>query len=192
MLAALGDGVADVLEVGQRVVAPTRFGGYAELVSALADGVVPLPERMSFEEGAAVPIAYATAWEALIRAANLHRGERVLIQAAAGGVGIAATQIAKRAGAEVWGTASPGKHDAIRGFGVDHPLDYTRAGLGANRAEARRGHGRDRRRQLPSQLQVAAGRAEGSSASALRAWSRVRTGTSSPPLGQRSACRGSA
>ena len=83
---------------------------------------------MSFEEGAAVPIAYSTAWEALIRAANLQRGERVLIQAAAGGVGIAATQIAKRAGAEVWGTASPGKHEAIRGFGVDHPIDYTRAG----------------------------------------------------------------
>ena len=52
----------------------------------------------------------------------------MLIHAAAGGVGIAATQIAKRAGAEVWGTASPGKHDAIRGFGVDHPLDYTRPG----------------------------------------------------------------
>ena len=128
VIAALGDGVDGGLQVGQRVVAPTRFGGYAELVSALADGVVPLPESMSFEEGAAVPIAYATAWEGLIRAANLHRGERVLIQAAAGGVGIAATQIAKRAGAEVWGTASPGKHDAIRGFGVDHPIDYTRPG----------------------------------------------------------------
>ena len=130
VLAALGDGVDGGLEVGQRVVAPTRFGGYAERVAALADGVVPLPESMSFEEGAAVPIAYATAWEALIRAANLHRGERVLIQAAAGGVGIAATQIAKRAGAEVWGTASPGKHEAIRGFGVDHP-STTRARAGS-------------------------------------------------------------
>ena len=52
----------------------------------------------------------------------------MLIHAAAGGVGIAATQIAKWAGAEVWGTSSPGKHDAIRGFGVDHPVDYTRKG----------------------------------------------------------------
>ncbi len=83
---------------------------------------------MSFEEGAAIPINYATAWEALIRAGNLQPGERVLIQAAAGGVGIAATQVAKRAGAEIWGTASPGKHDAIRGFGVEHPLDYTQSG----------------------------------------------------------------
>ena len=62
---------------------------------------------------------------------TLQAGERVLIHAAAGGVGIAATQIAKRPGAEVYGTASPGKHDGIRGFGVDHPLDYTQRRLGA-------------------------------------------------------------
>jgi NADPH:quinone reductase-like Zn-dependent oxidoreductase len=126
-VAALGAGV-DGIVVGQRVVAPVRFGGYAERVTAIADGVVALPDSLSFEEGAAIPINYTTAWEALIRAGNLHRGERVLIHAAAGGVGIAATQIAQRAGAEVWGTSSPGKHDAIRGFGVDHPVDYTRKG----------------------------------------------------------------
>ena len=126
-VAAVGADV-DGLEVGQRVVAPVRFGGYAERVAAIADGVVPLPDALSFEEGAAIPINYTTAWEALIRAGNLHRGERVLIHAAAGGVGIAATQIAKWAGAEVWGTSSPGKHEAIRGFGVDHPVDYTRKG----------------------------------------------------------------
>ena len=127
-VAALGEGATDSLEVGQRVVAPVRFGGYAERVVAQADGVVALPERFSFEEGAAIPINYATAWEALIRQGNLQPGERVLIQAAAGGVGIAATQIAKRHGAEVWGTASPSKHEAIREVGVDHPLDYTRSG----------------------------------------------------------------
>ena len=59
-----------------------------------------------------------------MRFGSLRAGERVLIQAAAGGVGIAATQIAKLLGAEVYGTASPAKHDAIRGFGVDHPIDY--------------------------------------------------------------------
>ncbi len=63
-----------------------------------------------------------------VRAANLQEGERVLIQAAAGGVGIAATQIARRIGAEVWGTSSPGKHETIRGLGVQHPLDYTQEG----------------------------------------------------------------
>jgi NADPH:quinone reductase-like Zn-dependent oxidoreductase len=127
-VAALGAGVDAGLSVGQRVVAPTRFGGYAEKAVAQRDGVVPLPDSLSFEEGAAIPITYTTAWEGLIKQAHLEAGERVLIQAAAGGVGIAATQIAKRAGAEVWGTASPAKHDAIRGFGVDHPLDYTQSG----------------------------------------------------------------
>jgi NADPH:quinone reductase-like Zn-dependent oxidoreductase len=127
-IAALGDGVDGGLAVGQRVVAPTRFGGYAEKAVARGDGVVPLPDALSFEEGAAIPITYTTAWEALIKQGHLEPGERVLIHAAAGGVGIAATQIAKRTGAEVWGTASPGKHEAIRGFGVDHPIDYTRRG----------------------------------------------------------------
>ena len=125
---ALGEGVGDRIAVGDRVVAPVRFGGYAEQVSAAVDGVVPLPEGLSFEQGAAIPISYTTAWEALMRAGNLQPGERVLIHAAAGGVGIAATQIARRAGAEIWGTASPAKHEAIRSFGVEHPIDYTRPG----------------------------------------------------------------
>lgn len=127
-VAAIGAGVGGGIETGQRVVAPVRFGGYAEQAVARADGVVALPDEFSFEQGASIAINYATAWEALIRAGNLQPGERVLIHAAAGGVGIAATQIAKRVGAEVWGTASPAKHQAIRGFGVDHPVDYTRSG----------------------------------------------------------------
>ena len=126
-VAELGDGVED-LQIGQRVTAPVRFGGYAERAVARADGVVPVPDDVTFEVAAAIPIVYATAWEGLIRQANLQPGERVLIHAAAGGVGIAATQIARRAGAEVWGTASPGKHDAIRAIGVQHPIDYTRSG----------------------------------------------------------------
>jgi NADPH:quinone reductase-like Zn-dependent oxidoreductase len=83
---------------------------------------------VSFAQGAAVPVNYGTAYAALLRYGALRAGERVLVHAAAGGVGIAATQIAKDAGAEVYGTASPAKHDAIRGFGVDHPLDYTQSG----------------------------------------------------------------
>ena len=127
VVAAVGPGVEDV-EAGQRVLAGIRFGGYSEQVLVKASDVVPLPDRMSFEEGAAVPVNYATAWAGLIRYGSLQPGERVLLHAAAGGVGIAATQIAKRHGAEVWGTASPAKHDACRSAGVDHPLDYTRDG----------------------------------------------------------------
>ncbi len=123
----LGDG-AGRFEVGDRVMAGTRFGGYSERVVAKVNDVVALPERMSFEEGAAVPVNYLTAYLGLMRFGILQAGERVLIHAAAGGVGIAATQIAKRYGAEVLGTASPHKHDAIRGFGVDHALDYTKPG----------------------------------------------------------------
>jgi NADPH:quinone reductase-like Zn-dependent oxidoreductase len=120
---AVGDGV-DELSPGDRVMAGTRFGGYAELVVPPANGVIPLPEGWSFEEGAAFPVNYSTAYAGLIRYGALHDGERVLLHSAAGGVGIAATQIAKLVGAELFGTASASKHEAIRGFGVDHPIDY--------------------------------------------------------------------
>ena len=122
---SLGDGV-DGIEVGQRVLGGARFGSYAELVVTRQENVVPLPDDWSFEEGAALPVNYTTAYAGLVRFGSLRMGERVLIHAAAGGVGIAATQIAKLEGAgEIYGTASPGKHDAIKEFGVDHPIDYT-------------------------------------------------------------------
>ncbi len=121
---SVGDGVEGVA-VGDRVIAGTRFGGYAELVVTPASVVFPLPDDWSYAEGAALPVNYATAYAGLIRYGALHSGERMMIQAAAGGVGIAATQIGKLLGAEVFGTASPSKHDAIRGFGVDHAIDYT-------------------------------------------------------------------
>ena len=127
IVSELGEG-AQRFEVGDRVMAGTRFGGYSERVRAKVDDVVRLPEQMSFEEGAAVPVNYLTAYLGLMRFGALRAGERVLIHAAAGGVGIAATQIAKHHGAEVLGTASPQKHDAIRAIGVDHALDYTKPG----------------------------------------------------------------
>ena len=123
----VGDGVTSVA-VGDRVMAGTQFGGYAEEVVVPHGDVIALPDELSFEQGAAIPVNYATAWAALLGYGSLREGDRVLIQAAAGGVGIAATQIAKRYGAEIWGTSSPGKHDAIRAQGVQHPLDYTRDG----------------------------------------------------------------
>ena len=118
----------DGVEVGQRVFSGTRFGGYAERVVIPAAHAVPLPDGMGFAEATAIPVNYATAWSGLIRYGNLWPGERVLIHAAAGGVGIAATHIARVQGAEVWGTASPSKHDAIRSFGVEHAIDYTQEG----------------------------------------------------------------
>src|SRR5207302_1819430 len=115
---AVGPGV-DNVQAGQRVLAGTRFGGHAEQVVVKAAETIPLPDELSFEQGAAIPVNYPTAWAGLVRYGNVQRGERVLVHAAAGGVGIAATQIAKRAGAEVYGTSSPSKHEAIRGLGVE-------------------------------------------------------------------------
>jgi len=126
-ISALGAGV-EGLSVGDRVMAGTRFGGYAERVVAKVADTAPLPEELSFEQGAAIPVNYLTAYLGLMRFGSLQPGERVLVHAAAGGVGIAATQIAKHLGAEVLGTASPGKHAAIRSIGVDHAIDYTQRG----------------------------------------------------------------
>jgi NADPH:quinone reductase-like Zn-dependent oxidoreductase len=120
---SLGEGVSD-FTVGDKVMAGTRFGGQAELVTVPADQVLPLPDRLSFEQGAAFPVNYGTAYAALIIMGSLREGDRVLIHAAAGGVGIAASQIARNVGAEIFGTASPSKHDAIRAQGVAHAIDY--------------------------------------------------------------------
>jgi NADPH:quinone reductase-like Zn-dependent oxidoreductase len=118
---SVGQGV-DGWSPGDRVLGGCRFGGYAELV--VSDTLVPLPDDWSYEEGAALPVSYSTAYAGVVRYGGLRPGERFLIQAAAGSVGIAATQIAKLVEGEVYGTASPSKHEAIKGFGVDHPIDY--------------------------------------------------------------------
>ncbi len=123
----LGEGVEGLIG-GQRVIASTMFGGYASQVVVPVGDLIPLPDELSFEQGAALPVNYGTAWAGLIGYGNVQPGERVLIHSAGGGVGIAATQLAKHRGAEVYGTASPGKHARIVELGVDHPLDYTKAG----------------------------------------------------------------
>jgi NADPH:quinone reductase-like Zn-dependent oxidoreductase len=120
---SVGEGVSEYA-VGDRVVAGTRFGGQAELVTVPAEQAQPLPEALSFEQGAAFPVNYGTAYAALIVMGSLRAGDRVLIHAAAGGVGISATQIARNVGAEIFGTASASKHEAIRAQGVTHAIDY--------------------------------------------------------------------
>lgn len=137
---AVGDDVESVA-VGDRVMAATRFGGYAEQVAVRERDVFAMPGDWSFEEGAAFPVVYGTAYASLISFGNLRAGERLLVQAAAGGVGIAATQIGKLLGAEIYGTASASKHDAIREFGVQHPIDYRDKDFAA---EVRRISGEDR------------------------------------------------
>jgi NADPH:quinone reductase-like Zn-dependent oxidoreductase len=110
--------------IGERVMAGTRFGGQAELAIAQARDVMPMPDHLSFEEGAAFCVSYGTGYAALMIMGGLRAQSRVLIHSAAGGVGTAATQIARNAGAEIFGTASAAKHPAIQAQGVHHPIDY--------------------------------------------------------------------
>ncbi len=119
----IGAGVSGVA-VGDRVVAPTRFKGYAEQVVVPAAQALPLPDGMDFAEGAAVPVNYLTAILMLEVLAGVRAGDRVLVHGAGGGVGLAAVQLCRIYGAEVIGTASAGKHAALKAAGVAHTIDY--------------------------------------------------------------------
>ena len=122
---AVGSGTVP-FQPGDRVFALTRFGGYATSVAVPATLVFRTPQGLSDVEAAAVPVTYLTAFVALETLAHVSAGETVLIHGAGGGVGIAATQIAKQRGATVIGTASAMKLDVIRSLGVDHPIDHQR------------------------------------------------------------------
>jgi NADPH:quinone reductase-like Zn-dependent oxidoreductase len=121
---ALGPGADGGLRPGARVVALTRFGGYAEAVAVPTAQIFPLDDAMPFEDAAAIPVNYLTAVLMLRHFGNVKRGERVLVHAAAGGVGMAAIQLCRIAGAEVIGTASAAKHATLRDAGVAHAIDY--------------------------------------------------------------------
>ena len=121
---ALGDG-AQGHAVGERVLAMTRFGGHADVACVPTEQVLPMPEAMSFEEAAAIPVNYLTAYHMLFRVAGVRPGERVLVHMAAGGVGTAVLQLCRTVGnLEVFGTASAAKHDVLRAEGCAHPIDY--------------------------------------------------------------------
>jgi len=102
-----------------------KDGGYAELVKAPAANLLPLPGSISFEAGAAVPLAMLTSWHALIAQADLRPGQTVLVQAAGSGVGSAAIQIARLVGARVMTTVgSDDKIEFARGLGAEHVVNY--------------------------------------------------------------------
>jgi NADPH:quinone reductase-like Zn-dependent oxidoreductase len=120
---SVGDGVESV-KVGDKVMAGTRFGGQASMVTVPENQAIPLPDGFTYEQGAAFPVNYSTSYVALVIMGSLREGDRVLIHGAGGGVGISATQIARSRKAEIFGTASASKHDAIRAQGVEHAIDY--------------------------------------------------------------------
>ncbi|XP_061612588.1 synaptic vesicle membrane protein VAT-1 homolog [Phyllopteryx taeniolatus] len=121
---AVGEGVKG-RKVGERVIVMSRSGMWQETVAVPAARAFPMADSMSFEEGAALPINYLTAYLMLFHMANLTPGKSVLVHMAAGGVGIAATQLCQTVpDVTVFGTASPSKHDVITQVGVTHPIDY--------------------------------------------------------------------
>lgn len=119
----VGPGVEGLKE-GDRVVAFTRFGGYADHVISKAVGVAKIPDDMPAGKATALATQYGTAWYAAEECITLFEGDNVLIHAAAGGVGTALVQIARRHNCTIFGTASPQKHDFLREQGVHHPIDY--------------------------------------------------------------------
>jgi NADPH:quinone reductase-like Zn-dependent oxidoreductase len=107
-------------------VGRTYRGTYSEYAVVPEKALARKPENLSHEEAAAVPLTALTAWQALLGQGKLRNGQRVLIHAGAGGVGVMAIQIAKAFGAFVSATAGPKNQDLLRQLGADQPIDYTR------------------------------------------------------------------
>ncbi len=127
VVTAVGEGVKH-LKIGDRVVASTGTGGFAERAIADAARVLPLPHGMSFEAGASFVLAYGTSIHALTTIGKLQAGETLLVLGAAGGVGIAAIEIAKALGARVIAAASSeDKRNLAKQAGADETVDYTQA-----------------------------------------------------------------
>ncbi|BAY97352.1 alcohol dehydrogenase zinc-binding domain protein [Tolypothrix tenuis PCC 7101] len=117
-----GDGVKK-FQVGQKVAALTKIGGYAKFINLSENDLVLMPDGLDPIEAVAVILNYLTAYQILHRIAEVKAGEKVLLYAAAGGVGTAFLQLGQLAGLEMYGTASPGKHQTITELGAT-PIDY--------------------------------------------------------------------
>lgn len=115
---------ADQHWIGKPVIAMTRFGGYSDVLVVCTSQVFEKPERLSFEQAAAIPVSYLTAYALLAVMGSLQASESVLIHNAGGGVGLAALDIAMKIGATTFGTASPSKHEFLKERGLDYAIDY--------------------------------------------------------------------
>jgi acyl transferase domain-containing protein/acyl-CoA synthetase (AMP-forming)/AMP-acid ligase II/NADP-dependent 3-hydroxy acid dehydrogenase YdfG/acyl carrier protein len=141
-ISAIGSGVAD-MKVGDEVIAVAN-GSFSAHTAVDARAVVPKPSAFSFGQAATIPIAFLTAYYSLHHLAKLSRGERVLIHAAAGGVGLAAVQLAQRAGAEIFATAgSSEKRAYLKSLRVPHVLDSRSFAFAGEIMEATGGKGVD-------------------------------------------------
>lgn len=131
-VAELGSGCIGPFKPGDRVFGIVSGGGLAEYVNAHERMVLPIPERLDFDQAACVPEAFLTAHDALTTQGNLQPGESVLIHAAAGGVGSSAVQIAHAMGCRVFGASrTASKLDALRDYGLDTAIDTSRESFAA-------------------------------------------------------------
>jgi len=132
-------------KIGQRVVAMLPLKAYQEYVCAHALNAIPIPDQMSFADAAAIPVNFATAYHCLFHTGVLlTRGDRVLIHACAGGVGLAAVQLCKPLGVELFGTAgSDEKLKFLKEYGVHHPINYRSEDFAKKIKEFTRGEGID-------------------------------------------------
>lgn len=137
---AVGAGV-DEARIGRQVLGLCRFGGYTDVICLPEIQVHDLAKGMSLEEGAALPVNYLTAYQLVEVMGSLKAEETMLVHSAGGGVGIAATQLAKRIGARVIGTASAGKHERLQAMGVDDCIDYRNEDFGERVLDLTNGRG---------------------------------------------------
>ncbi len=128
---------------GSRVCALLPGGGYAQYVAVPAPLALALPPELGFEEAAAIPEAFLTAFQALHLLARVQPGEQVLIHAGASGVGTAALQLVRLHGAHAHATASASKHDALHTLGAETTIDYRAEDFAARLLEVTDGHGAD-------------------------------------------------
>ena len=120
---SVGNNVARV-KPGDRVMIFCQYKSYATHIITEESLVMPLPEKFSFEEGAAFPLVYVTAYMMMFGLGNLRNGDTILIHGAGGGVGTAAIQLAKTVDSKIIGTASKWKHERLSEMGVHHCIDY--------------------------------------------------------------------
>ena len=142
VLREVGAQVAD-RKVGDRVTALMMHGSHAERAAIPAGATWLVPESVSFEHAACVPVAWGTAHDCLFEFGRLRAGESVLVQAGSSGVGLACVQLAKRAGAIVYATASREKFERLSEFGVDHPIAYREVDFADSIRELTSGRGVD-------------------------------------------------
>ncbi|MFQ3617772.1 MAG: aminotransferase class I/II-fold pyridoxal phosphate-dependent enzyme [Cyanobacteriota bacterium] len=142
VVVAVGEGVT-AFRVGDEVMAAQAIGSLGQHVTVNASWVAPKPKSLTFAEAATIPTAFLTTVHGLCQLAKLQKGDRILIHAAAGGVGLAAVQLAQRLGAEVYATASAAKQDFLKSLGVEYVFDSRTLEFADQIAAATNGHGVD-------------------------------------------------